>query len=597
MSASGNQIKRRTFLKGMGAAAGAGLAASCAPSTPAPEAPAGATEAPAAATEAPAGATQAPAATAAPEMPAIKYGDKACVMRYMAGGYLPEGPQENRIKEIIEEALRNEYGINIDFQFERATYADIEPLITLRQQTQEVDMMMRGTTKATEWFNTPGLVRDFDAEIREYGPHLLTTIPEAGFDYYSRDGKWCSIVGMRLTPHDIDFLHIRRDWLDRIDRDVPYTIEELEECLRLFKEQNLGGDVTIPMVNENPAWVTSAMLMGPWTPEPAVQRQMIHDGIPISYRLPGTVMVEERLDYFQRLIGNGLFNPEWASWQYDQVYDAVGRGLVGCLVGGHWLTNGLLQTQVEATDPAQDWVQIFPPPSIQDVPNTGRIGAAMPIDRVVMACSWCECPEAIVALTDWQDKDMDNYNTVHYGIQGEHWDWGEGGWIVDKRSPAPEQEVIGTYDILATVPMQKARALFPPEPGKEPKDPYILQYINNNMHSRANALVPEQGEYPMVANIDRFVPYAYTESGKYLSDLEALQNEYFASIVNGELEVVAGVQQFWDAYYGAGGELFMQETVDQYDAWIAANPAYEDDEIFFAPDYWNTERKLPPPKE
>jgi hypothetical protein len=270
--------------------------------------------------------------------------------------------------------------------------------------------------------------------------------------------------------------------------------------------------------------------------------------------------------------------------------------MVGCIAGGWWLTNGRLEMASEV-DPEQDWVQIYPPLGLKDVPNTGRLASGLPIDRVVMACSWAQCPEAIIALTDWQDKDMDNYNTVHYGIQGEHWEWGEGGWIVDNRSAPPDREVIGTYDILATAPMQKARRLLPPQPGNEPRDPYINQYILNNLNSRADAMVPEPGEYPMIAHIDRFIPYALTESGNYVSDMESIWKEHFASIVNGELEVVAGLQQMWDAWWGGGGEIYMTETADQYNAWIAANPEYLNDEVFFAPDYWNLERKLPPPRE
>ena len=100
----------------------------------------------------------------------------------------------------------------------------------------------------------------------------------------------------------------------------------------------------------------------------------------------------------------------------------------------------------------------------------------------------------------------------------------------------------------------------------------------------------------MIASIDHYTPYQFPESGKYLSDMAAVQDEYFAAIVNGELEVIAGLEEFWDNWHAAGGEQYMREMSDQFDAWIAEHPEWRDPEAILAPDSWNTERKLAPPK-
>lgn len=47
---------------------------------------------------------------------------------------------------------------------------------------------------------------------------------------------------------------IRQDWLDKVGMDVPQTIEELEEVLLAFKDNDLGaGGVTVPFVSKH--WV------------------------------------------------------------------------------------------------------------------------------------------------------------------------------------------------------------------------------------------------------------------------------------------------------------------------------------------------------
>lgn len=138
--------------------------------------------------------------------------------------------------------------------------------------------------------------------------------------------------------------------------------------------------------------------------------------------------------------------------------------------------------------------------------------------------------------------------------------------------------------------------LLPPVPGLEPKDPLITQRVLKTLHTRKQAHVPEEGEYPTITQIDHWLPYMFNESAQYEADLESLRDEYFAKIVKGELEVVAGLQEFWDRWHAAGGEARLAEVTEQYNAWIAANPEWEDPNASFSPDHWLTERQLPPAK-
>lgn len=214
-------FNRRSFLKGAAGFGAAGLLSACAPGG--------------------AGSPAAPAASSS-GAPAVKYADKAAVFRYMTGGFAAPGPEDNLVKQLQEEILREEYGINVDIQFESATWADIDALMEVRLQTQGCDGLQRHHRAVLRWIGTPGLIRDIDDVVKEYGKNLIPAFPEVGWRFFMGGGdKYMSIPAMRITPHDIDYVHIRRDWLDRIDRDIPTTLEELEEVLELFKNNNLGG--------------------------------------------------------------------------------------------------------------------------------------------------------------------------------------------------------------------------------------------------------------------------------------------------------------------------------------------------------------------
>jgi hypothetical protein len=378
-------------------------------------------------------------------------------------------------------------------------------------------------------------------------------------------------------------------------------VEELTECLQLFKENELGGDVTIPLASENPQWITiyggGGVLSGPFAPEPQEQFEMMDRGESVEFEF-GMAMRADRLAFLQKLYVDGLLNQEWATWQYDQVMDACAKGIVGCLIGGWWLTNGALQQQTEVTDPSQDWVQIFPPLGRDGMPNTGRVVLNYGIERCAVATGWAQCPEALVALCDWTIKSLDNYLTGTRGIKGKHWEWeGEEGnsAIVDLRSPAPNREYSGMpFSRIWSKDVQTTVNMLPP--AVEPKDPAITPRVYKTANTRTQANVPEPGEYPTVARIDSWCPYMFDESIAYYADMETLTLEYFTRIIQGELEVEAGVKEYWDAWMASGGEIRIGEIKEQYDVWIAEHPEWTEPKAFFAPEFWNTERSFPPRK-
>jgi ABC-type glycerol-3-phosphate transport system substrate-binding protein len=525
--------------------------------------------------------------------PTIKFAQKAAVHRVMYSWTGAPGPDDALVKQLQEEALRKEYGINVDLQIETASAADLASLADLRMQTQAVDSVQYTGEQALNKIAMPGLLQDIDAQLKQYGPNLLQQLPAGGFQFFAgANGKYYAIPWLRDTPVDPEFYHIRRDWLDKIGRDVPTTIEELEECLRLFKEKKLGGDVTIPLASEQPGWINEFLFAGPFAPEPEEQFKMLARGENID-RLTGAIIREDRLEVMQRWYKDGLINPEYANWKYDQTIGAITKGMVGCLFGMHTLLNGALQTQVEKADPKQDWVQIFPPPSRKGKPGTGRVNAGGALARGTIFASWSQCPEAMIAAYDWVVKDFKNYILAVYGIEGKHWKWGSGGWIEDLRSPAPNQEYSGMRRVGRTTPIYIQQLKLPAQPGKEPKDTEWLSRIYTNIHTRKQAHVPEKGEYPTITQVDHWCPYLFTKSAKYRADLLSLQSEYLAKIVRGTLPASSGVKEFWTKWRAAGGDEYMKEMSDIFNKWLAQHPEWKDPRASFSPDSWNTTIKYP----
>lgn len=574
---SRKRIPRRDFMKGVAGVAGASVLASCAPK---------ATPTTTAATAAP---TAAPTAASV-----LKYGDEACIHHHITGGYAGPGPEDELIIQLEEEALREQYGLNVKITWESASWSDIDTLMTTRLSTKACDSLERDGFSVLNWLSDPGLLRDIEDVLTEYGTHLPDSFSQAAFDFFTLDGNRYSFANFYAAPVDCEYISIRRDWCDKVDRDVPQTLEELEEVLRLFKEKNLGGDVTIPCSPELGGWlIPSYVLMGPFAPGPEEQFKMMEEGVNFEYEL-GCAMREERLDLIRRWYQDGLLNPEWPTFKSEDNQSAVDKGIVGCVLSGYWYANGPLQTTEREIDPTQDWVQIYPPLGLKGKPETGCILTEIPLERGVAVTSWANCPEAIIALCDWINTSWENYMLTGFGIEGKHWEWGDNGCYVDLRSLPPNEEYSGMPRVVQANKWQNKFRTLPPCPGNEPKDSMIDQRIfGPHIYNRPQITTPQQGEYPSLTRIFHFVPWRFTESAQLEPDFRALRDEWATKIIKGEVGVTDGVQQFWDLWNAAGGDIRTRELTDQYNAYAQAHPEMQDPKIFLSPENWNTEIKYP----
>jgi hypothetical protein len=597
----GKKIARRKFLSTMAATTVAGVVASCTPAsaTPVPAA----TQVPAAATQVPQ-ATQAaavvqPTATTAAQAaaPVVKYADKAAVHRYLAGGFAGAGPDDKLIKEIQEKAIRDEYGLNIDLQCESAPWSDVDTLITTRLETKGVDSVERGGSDALNWLSQEGLLQDEDAYLAQYGTNLTKMLPSAAFDYFKRGGKRWVFANFYATPVDCEYIHIRRDWLDKIGRDIPQTIEDLEECLTLFKEKKLGGDVTIPLANDLGGWLMqSYVLTGPFAPEPDEQKKMLDAGEDFEYEY-GCAMRPARLELLQKWFVDGLINPEWATFKAEDTDSAIQKGYVGALLSGWWNLNSQLERIQTEVDKSQDWVQIYPPVGLKGKPNTNRILTEIPLERATVVTSWANAPEAIVAFADWQNKSWENYLLCNYGIEGKHWKFAENGAFVDLRKPAPNSEYSGMRRFTWAPQWNNKFNTLPAPPETPFLDPRIQELIYGpHIYNRPDTKVPRANEYATLSRIFHFVAWNWKNSSQFEPDLLALRGEWVTKIIKNEAKVTEGLKGFWDQWMAAGGDVRVQEIKEQYDAYAKAFPEMTDPKIFFSPENWNTEIKYPAKK-
>ena len=480
-------------------------------------------------------ARRSPAAEAKPTTaaPAVKSSDKIVVHRYMTGGFTTPGPDDAQVKQIEEEALRKNYGLNVDIQFESATWADIDPLMELRLQTKGVDSLQRHHVSVLRWIATPGLIRDIDQQVKAYGKNLLEQMPAAPWQFFMRDdNKYIAVPSLRIAIHDTDYLHVRRDWLQKVNRDAPKTFEEFEEIMRLWKDKRLGGNVTIGVTAElgGGIWTTSVLPSpGRWHPMPDKYIANVQAGK--SNTLENTWNLE-RLEMAQRWVKDGLLNGEWATWKTDDVYGAATKGMVGGIWGTWGMLNGKLKTVVMAADPSQ----------------TGSRSSRRLAARPSRTWAWSSRRDRS-SERSWRRRGRrpprrsSRWPTGRTRA-GRTSRWPAGASRASTGSPTrtAASSTCGTPRTRSTpgcagrpgcrsgssrtTRCRPRRATRTPT-RRSPRG-------SSNMLTRQVLTTPEAGEYPAIGTPDRYCPYVFAKSQSKQGDMDSMANEYLAKIYNGQ---------------------------------------------------------------
>jgi len=101
-----------------------------------------------------------------------------------------------------------------------------------------------------------GLVADMTEIYSKYASPLLRSLvdPSNELPYMTREGVLYGLPQTQAYPQNYDLLVLRKDWLDRVGKAVPKTIDELVEVATAFKDAQLGGPNTYGLAVGNAIW-------------------------------------------------------------------------------------------------------------------------------------------------------------------------------------------------------------------------------------------------------------------------------------------------------------------------------------------------------
>ena len=189
-------------------------------------------------------------------------------------------------------------------------------------------------------------------------------------------------------------LFVRTDWMEKLNLELPKTIDDVVEMARAFKNAKLGGENTIGLMFADGDGVNDGRLQGFMNGYGAYRNMWIEsDGKLVwSNTLPE---MREALLALQQLYAEGLINPDFAVTNGTVAQENVASGKCGIFYSTDYAVTMSMQAAVDL-DPNANYVRVGIPGLTEDAQTKIQTGAI--ITGKLFVNAKCENPEAIVRM-------------------------------------------------------------------------------------------------------------------------------------------------------------------------------------------------------
>lgn len=341
-------------------------------------------------------------------------------------------PSQTAIPDIAENSFTKEYeeltGIHIEWQeVPSDSLADRVNISLSSGDMPDIYLSCGVSLSQQQAYGPQGAFVPLNDYIEQYGEvfqKIEENVPGVADTLTMGDGNIYALPYIEKCVHceGSSKLWVNQKWLDALNMEPPTTVDEFEDMLRRFKEEDPNGNGEadeIPLLTYEGGWhsnVMSGWLTNPFVYTSPDNNYVYLDGdeIKLSYMQDGW---KEAMSWLNKLYEEGLYYDQSLVINYDQARQlCAADGTtedVGCFTGG---TPDLPGADVSQWGP---YVALAP----IEGPN-GRVATWMPYSQITptafVITSACENPAAAFRWgVEQYNKDI-NYRKT-FGVEGENW--------------------------------------------------------------------------------------------------------------------------------------------------------------------------------
>ena len=447
----------------------------------------------------------------------------------------------------IEQYLEEKFGIDLQISYINRSDYDTKLNTLIAAGTLPDIFSTKGQTALD--LRNAGMLADLTPYLEEYGKDILAAYDEGELkmpELNEGDGIYglFSKAGMYVAN-----FHFRKDWLARVGKEVPTTLDELYDVLHAFTFNDPDGD------GKDDTYGFTAQMNTPKTWEhifaafgiPFDRTITLEDGTVTRYiKHPNYLRA---IEYLRKLYQDGIMDPDFVAMTWVEYAEKLWNNEIGVF-------------GFQSVGPANNW---YPgrytfelPGSVDDLftfahianPDTGLpTGGVKPYANMneftAVVSKDCKHIDKVVELLNWMYYTEEGQNTTYLGIEGKMFQW------IDKDTGKYER--IGTY---ADDAIHRAAGAFVYNTSGG--------WTMKNAETRTmNTLTQtSQAEELAVATDYTFITKTLQTWGEYGTALQAVESEMLANLIATKGDVEAEYAEFIAQWEEEGGLEFEEEATE-----------------------------------
>lgn len=246
---------------------------------------------------------------------------------------------------------------------------------------------------------------------------------------------------------------IRKDWLDKLNLEVPETLDDWYNVLKAFKTQDPNGN---GKADEIPLTATFNVrdiyrfgeAFGLYRSGNAECRWDVGEDGKVFFK-DTTDGFKKTLEFLHKLYEEGLLDPEYATAGYDKTSEKISRDLLGSL-SSDWMSNIATYKGNLKTAGVEDanWIAVQP---IKNPEGKSMITNRWSVWKTAAISKDCKNPELAMKWLDFQTLSAQGVALTNFGVEDVSYTKSEDGKIALTQDAVNNPDGIGAQEYLRSL--------------------------------------------------------------------------------------------------------------------------------------------------
>jgi ABC-type sugar transport system, periplasmic component len=255
-----------------------------------------------------------------------------------------------------------------------------------------------------------GALVDLTPLIEKYGQNIKASVSQESLDAVKVDGKIYAIPTRTIEYVGVSLM-IRKDWLDKLNLQVPTTLDELTHVLQEFKEKDPGGNgsnnTPMSIKGDTPMVDNIAGAFGIANEWNAVDGKLVPRAIDPAFK--------DYLTYMTDLYKQGLLDKEFAINKDATMKEKFTSGRAG-VIPLHWADIPAIDDALKKNFPDAQYVYV---PALKGKDGKAGLAQMDGFDRLTFIPKASKHPEDAIKWIDAK-LEPETFKDLAIGVEGVH---------------------------------------------------------------------------------------------------------------------------------------------------------------------------------